>query len=493
MAPFPNRRSPLQDALARTLSICLSAAATGVRVAAADLVGPVNTTTVALLLVLIVLAVARQWGWLEALVAAIVAGLGLDYFFIPPRGFGIEQPEHWIVFVVFLVTAVAAGQLSARANRHKAEAVQRRAEIETLYRLADAISEGGNADVLQGMGDSLRKILELEAVAICDKASGRIWRSSTLTGQMTDDLLRRVAVCSEPFNNPASGVLIVPIRENGVVAGSIGIAGTGVPPALLRAATEKVATAIARSRAAERAKEAEIARRADELKSAVFDALAHEARGPLGTINIAVTTLMSDGPGDAAQQSEMLGVIKEEVARLNRWIDATALISRTDAGQLIPNKAPWHLEELIGDALATFGQGTGDRRISVEIADSMPMAYCDTEIIRRVLHLLLENALKYSPPGSPISVTAGLDSVTGMVVVSVLDAGPGIPEAEQERVFEKHYRGARKNSIVPGTGLGLASAKCLVESHDGEIWVTNRPGGGAAFHFSLPASHGAAA
>ena len=184
----------------------------------------------------------------------------------------------------------------------------------------------------------------------------------------------------------------------------------------------------------------------------------------------------------------MLGIIKEEVERIDRWIDEAVRTSRADACRLTPDKAPRDVSGLVAGALEPLRPLLGGRRIGVEIADSLPMADCDAKMIEHVLHLLLDNAMKYSPPGSPIAISASSDHDTPRIVVSVADAGPGVPEDEQARIFEKHYRGSRHSSSIPGTGLGLASAKCLVEAHGGEIWVTNRPEGGAVFHFSLPAA-----
>jgi len=477
----------VHSVFSRALRIGLSAGAVLLTLVVADRLPHVDATAVALVLVLIVLCTALAWGWLEALVAAIVAGAGLEYFFLPPRGPWIEQPEHLVVLFAFVVTAIAVGQLSARASRHRVQAVQRQAEDEKLYRLADAIAEGENVDaIVQSLGGPLRGILGLEAVAIYDKGSGRIWRSGSQTSQLTDDQLRDVAACGTPFCDCASGVSIVAIREGGEFAGSIGIEGSGVSPGLLKAATEKVGAAIAKARAAERAKEAEIARKSEELKSAVFDALAHEAKGPLHSINIAATTLLSERPGDAAQQREMLSIIKEEVDRINRWIDDAVRTSRSDTSRLTVNKAPQDVGDLVSGALGRLGALVGERQIGVEIGESLPRADCDAAMIQHVLSLLLDNAVRYSPPGSPISVSASRDDDSPMIVVTVSDAGPGIPEDERSRIFEKHFQSSHRSSSVAGMGLGLASARHLVEAHGGEIWVTGRETGGAAFHFSLP-------
>ncbi len=452
----------------------------------------VNTTAAALILILVVVCVASAWGWLECLFAAVAGSLGLDYFFLPPTGsFGMEEPQHWVAFVTFLVIALAAGQLSARASRQKAEAVRRREEIEGLYRLANVIAEIGTADDLANhLGASLVEIFRLEAVAIHIRASGRIEQSGISGAQIADEQLRQVAASGNSFSDSQSGVTIEPIRDARELWGSIGMADHGISLRLARVIAQRVGAAITRLRLADQSKEAEIARKADELRSAVFNALAHEAKGPLGTMNIAATTLLSDRPGDAAQQREMVVIIKEEVDRLHHWIDDTVRMSRADASELRLNKASHEVKNLVAAALDALGPRTGGRRIRVEVDESQPIAHCDAEMIHRVLYLLLDNAIKYSPSGSSIAITSTPDDDTDMVVLTVADAGPGVPTGEQARIFEKHYRGSLHSSSVPGMGLGLSSAKCLVESHGGEIWVTNRPEGGAAFHFSLPSSKG---
>ena len=452
----------------------------------------VNTTTVALVLVLAVLCIAMTWGWLEAMVAATVAGLGLAHFFLPPEGFKIEQPEHWVDFLAFLITALAAGHLSARANRHRTEAIQRREEIEKLFQVAEVISQGENREaILQRLGGALSEILELDAVAIYDAAAGRVCRSGTRADEVTDTQLRDVALCGNPFSDTASGISVVPVQESGELAGSIGIAGIGVSPILLKAIAEKVGSALSRSRVEESLKESEISRRADELKSAIYDALAHEARGPLSSINIAATTLLSERPGNAAQQREMLSIIKEEVDRMNQWIDQAARTVRTETRQLKLSTGPQGVRDLVSGAIEPLRHLLHGRPVCIEIEDSIPRADCDAEMTQHVLRLLLDNALKYSPLGTPITIAATLDY--GTINVSVSDVGPGVPEDQQSRIFEKHYRGCQHNSLVPGTGLGLASAKRLVACQGGEIWMTNRPEGGAEFHFSVPMADGVTA
>jgi K+-sensing histidine kinase KdpD len=392
-----------------------------------------------------------------------------------------------VALFAFLATALATGQLSARTRRLQAEAIQGRTETEKLHRVSQSLWECDSAEIIiQRLPGALLDILGLQGVAVYDQGTDRIWRSGERGEEIAAAELRAVAASGNDFQNPDSALAIAAVHGGAQFTGSIGIKGAAVSSLLLQAIAEAFENAIARAQAAERAKEVELAHRADEFRAAVFDALAHEATGPLGTIEIA-TTMLTDRPDDTAHQHEILNIISAEVTRLRRWIGEMIQTSGAESGQLVLNKAPHNVRDLAMAAVQTLGHRTSGRQISMDFDKTLLLVECDSEIIRRVLHLLLDNGMKYSPSGSTVAMSSTLIKDPGMIVLSVADAGPGIPEDEQTRIFERHYRGSHNRSRVPGTGLGLASAKYLVESHGGRIWVTNRPEGGAAFHFSLPA------
>ena len=135
-------------------------------------------------------------------------------------------------------------------------------------------------------------------------------------------------------------------------------------------------------------------------------------------------------------------------------------------------------------ALEGLGPLADHRAIDVRIPESLPPAAFDGEMIEKVLRLLLDNAVKYSPPASPIAVSAEFTGTE--IIISVADRGWGVPLGEQDRIFERHFRGSATGPDVPGTGLGLPSAKCILEAHGGGIWVTSVPGAGSIFSISLP-------
>jgi two-component system sensor histidine kinase KdpD len=228
------------------------------------------------------------------------------------------------------------------------------------------------------------------------------------------------------------------------------------------------------------------AQSAESLKSAVLDALAHEIKGPFATIKVSVSTLLSCEPIHPAQQRELLEIADEEIDRVGRWIDDAIRMSRSHPAELRLQKGCHSMREVIARAVDAFGSQLEGRTVGVEIPASIPCAAFDGQLVEKVIRQLVDNALKYSPPGSPIRIWAEFTGAE--IVVHVADWGCGVGKEDQSRIFEPHYRGAARGLGAPGTGLGLASAKCIMEAHGGEIWVNSVSGRGSIFHISLPAT-----
>jgi len=444
----------------------------------------IKDTTVALALVLVILAIAARWGWLESLVAAVAGGIGFDYYFLPPRGLSVEAPEDWIALAAFLATAVTASWLFRQALRARMEATQQRDDMEKLHQLVNAMLDGGKSEFGVGhLPDVLAEICAAEGVAFYDKSSGQTFRSGPRAEEISSQALRELADKGGALSvGPAFS--LAPIRYAGELFGSIGILSVTLSPALLDGIAGRLGMGLAKLYANEKAKEAEVARRAQELKSAVLDALAHEIKNPLNSIKLAVTTLLSDRPAGQLPSRELLSIIDDEANRLARRIDEAVQLARVEADQLTLDKEPQDLAELIPAAIEEMGALPNHRPIEVHIPQSLPPAECDKSMIMHVLKQLVSNALKYSPKDTPLTVSAEFTGAA--IVMNVVDHGPGVPEEEQERIFEKYYRGQAAGSGLPGSGLGLASARYIVQAHGGRIWVTRPAEGGAAFHVSLP-------
>ena len=159
-------------------------------------------------------------------------------------------------------------------------------------------------------------------------------------------------------------------------------------------------------------------------------------------------------------------------------------MARIEAAKFHPDRSSHGIAEIVSAAVKAQEESLKGRRVELQVPDLLPAADVDFEFIQQVLKQLLDNAVKYSPPGSPLTIDAGMAGEK--IVISVADHGKGIPEAEQARIFEKFYRGRASRDEVLGTGLGLSIAKGIIEAHGGRIWVTSQPGQGSIFSFALP-------
>jgi two-component system sensor histidine kinase KdpD len=448
---------------------------------------PVNSTTVALSLLLAVMGISAWWGLTAATLASVVAMLGFNYFFLPPvRAFTIQDPQNWVALAAFLVTAVTASQLAERARRRAAEADARRIESERLYELVQAMMlRGSPASTIREFVHNVVRVFGCRGAAFYYRPTQEIVRSGDETNVVSDHDLTAASEVQDVSIDPAASIATGPVRFGGRVMGSLALVGSPPSEHIVRAIVNLVAITIEKARAMEDASHAEAARQGELLKAALLDSLAHDIKTPLTSIKAAVTSLLG---APSAGQHELLTIINEEADRLNRLAAEVIEMARIEAGRLHLEKAPVSVAAMVDQALARFAAGLDGRRITVEIEEGLPQGEADPELILSVVRQLVENALKYSPTGSPLAVSARANG--GKIVIGVADRGPGIEENERFRIFEKFYRGRTHRYDTKGTGMGLAIAKGIVEAHGERIWVESEPGQGSAFYFTLPVRGG---
>jgi two-component system, OmpR family, sensor histidine kinase KdpD len=222
----------------------------------------------------------------------------------------------------------------------------------------------------------------------------------------------------------------------------------------------------------------------ERLRSALLDSVTHEFRTPLTSIKASITTLLSGATLDEAARRDLLMVIDEETDRLNRLVGEASEMAQLDAGFFKLDLEPHPIRDALDPALQDAKASLEDHLVQVNLPQDLPPVLMDAPRIREVLMHLLDNAGRYSPPGSPIKVTAEIKG--DRVVTSVADRGPGIDSFEQGMIFEKFYRGQHQRYTAPGTGMGLAIAKVIVEAHGGTIGVVTQLGSGSVFSFGLP-------
>jgi two-component system sensor histidine kinase KdpD len=239
-----------------------------------------------------------------------------------------------------------------------------------------------------------------------------------------------------------------------------------------------------RSRALAAANQAEVAWQSDQLKSTLLDAIAHEFKTPLTSIKAAATALLETPLTANPSHKELVTIVDEEADRLGRLVTEAIQMAHIDAGRVSLNRKLESAGDIVAHAIAAVNSTIGEHALKIDVPASLPRVEADAELIELALRLILDNAIKYSPPASPITIQARL--ANNRLVLGVHSEGPGISEADQPKIFSKFYRAPLTSGNVPGTGMGLAIARDIVQAHQGQIWVDSSPGQGAEFCLSLP-------
>jgi two-component system, OmpR family, sensor histidine kinase KdpD len=447
----------------------------------------VNQTTVALSLLLAILAVSAVWGMAVSVFMSVVAMLVFNYEFLPPVGtFTIADPQNWVALGAFLVTSIMGSQLSARIRRQADEAHSRRREIERLYKFSQKLlGEGNVIQLMNAIPNYIVESFEAGAAELFLPLKEKFYRSGYGASHLDEEKMKTAFLRDELTIEAQQSVYFVPVRLGVRAIGSLGISGAQLSRQTLDAVSSLVAIAIERARAVEQLSQTEAERQGERLKSALLDSVTHDFRTPLTSMKAAVTSLLGGGCEQIAPQAhELLSIINEECDRLNHLVEEAAEMARLEAGEIELTYAPTSVEEIINGALAISKSSLGGREIQVNVAAHLPLVEADLGRAQDILVKLVDNANLYSPKEEPITITAELNG--DYVTTSVADRGPGIDDLEQGMIFDKFYRGKDQRYLVRGTGMGLPIAKALVTAHKGTISVTSQLGHGSVFSFSLP-------
>lgn len=450
----------------------------------------INETTVAMTFLLVILVVAANWGLRHAVYLAFLSSAAFNFFFLPPvLTFTIRDSRNWVALFAFLATGIVAAQLAERARSEAAASRARQREAERISGLSQQMMVSGNViDLLNELPYMIASTFDLSGAVVYLREKDRIYRSHPDFMQIATSELRETAFSRDQVIDDTRNTTLAPILLGTRPIGALGLTGTTTSPEALNAVSGLVAIAIERAGAVETLTRLEASRESERLRNALLDSVAHELRTPLTAIMAAITTLRTETSLHPAQADDLMQVIEEESGRLNRLVGQAMEMAELDAHEIQLDLQPHSMREAVDEAVeALLAQGRALGRphpVEIRIPDTLPKAYFDLQRIGTVLGHLLGNAAKYSPPGSPIFISA--EATNGQLITSIADRGVGVDDLERMMIFDKFYRGQGQRFRVQGTGMGLAICKAIVEAHEGTIEVTSQPGQGSVFSFTLP-------
>jgi two-component system sensor histidine kinase KdpD len=469
------------------------------------------TVDVAMVLLLGVVMVSARYPRGPALLASLISIAAFDFLFVPPYyAFDVHDGAYLLTFAVMLAVALTMTRLTGQILEHAAEAEERARRAAAVAALNTELMEAERpGEVLAALERHVATVVGGEACTLTPKqldGDPADWAPATrelLASAPERVVARRVhedgrtagfgtARCAD------ADVLVVPLgtsgRHLGVVAARPGSdrAPTPAEIATIEALADQAALAHERTVLAEQGSQARAEAEAERLRSSLLSSLSHDFRTPLATIEGAASGLLEeDGALPPDGRRELAAGILEESRRMTRLVANLLNMVRVETGALAVQKSWQPLEEVVGVVLLRLEEQLARHPVEVDLPPNLPLVPVDELLVEQVFINLLENAARYTPPGTAVAVTAW--ETDGAVCVEVADGGPGVPPEAEELVFRKFYRGARPKSddgggAAGGSGLGLTIAQGIVSAHGGRMWVEPRPGGGAAFRFTLPLS-----
>lgn len=466
----------------------------------------IEASNLVMLYLAAVAVAALRLGRGPAVLASLLSTLTFDFFLTRPHfSLTVADTQYIITLGGLLLISLVISNLAGQVREQAESARQHDARTGLLYQLSRELAYSASLETI--LTKIIQHIVQTygRPAVILLPADGRLKAAASSPGYTPSESGLAAAEWAFQYSLPAgSGCEALPeaslraqplIAARGVV-GVMGVeqsTGSDLPDReerhLLDAYASLAALAIERSQLQEQANQAEVLAAGEALQSALINSISHDLRTPLASISGVLESLAeAEQPGsgvslDPAARGELLDNAREEAARLNRLLGNLLDISRLEAGSLHLNFQECDVQDLVGAALAQMGKRLSSHPLKTAVPDDLPTLWLDLPLLVQALTNVLENAVKYTPAGTPILVGARLAGRS--VEVTVADQGPGIPSNEIGHLFEKFYR-LERSSKPGGLGLGLSIVKGITEAHGGSIRAQNRPGGGLVVTLSLP-------
>jgi two-component system sensor histidine kinase KdpD len=449
-----------------------------------------------------VVIVSMRYGYVPSLLAAVLAVVSFDFFFIQPYySFAVSNLRHLVTFGVMFLVAVVISRLTKRIRGQADSAREGERRTASLYAISRELGSAQSRELLLRTAERhLREVFAVRVAVLLPGADGMLEAAFAEAGTL-DDADKDMGVAEWVWLNqqpagvgtdtlPSARALFVPLKGS---RGRVGVLALFPSPEtrlsdpeerqLLNTFAGLIGSALERAQLAEEARRSRLRAETEQLRNSLLSSVSHDLRTPLAVVTGATSSLLDEhGPKDEATRRELLMTAHEEALRLNRLVRNLLDMTRLEAGALTVKKDLEPIEEVVGSALGRMEDRLRGREVLTHIPEDLPLVPFDSALIEQVLINLLENATKYTPPGSPLEIAASTQD--GNALIEVADRGPGVSPQDRERVFEKFYR-AREGE-GGGVGLGLTICRGIVAAHGGRIWVEERSGGGASFRFTLP-------
>ena len=498
-------RSRVQERPAGWLAYGLACMIVGLCIGLAWVMFPFfDLSNIIMVYLLGVVFVSTRTGLGPSILASVLSVGTFDFFFVPPYySFAVSDTQYLVTFSVMLVVAMVLSNLARRMRAQAESARLRERRTAALYAMSRELagSRGGRT-VLEAAVRHITDVFRCQAVVLLPDDARQLTRQIGFRDQFDRDTTD-IGASQWVFEHgqmagpgtgtlPGATALFLPLTASRGTLGVLGIRPTEphtleAPEQLhlLEAFADQAALAFERAQLAEEAQQAHVKAETEQLRSSLLSSVSHDLRTPLASITGTLSSVLEDEEQlDRTTRRGLLQSVYDEVERLNRLVNNLLEMMRLESGAVTVKKE-WHLlEEVVGTALAYMEKRLQGRQVAVDLPAGLPLVQLDAMMIEQVLVNLIENAVKYTPPGSPIEISAAQQN--GVVRVEVADRGPGVAAGAEQRVFEKFYRG--HDATIRGVGLGLAICRAIITAHGGKIWAWNRPEGGAVFRFTLPAT-----
>lgn len=500
-APRQARPARERIAPANWPAYALSAAVCGLAgLIAAPLYPFFDLANIVMVFLLAVVAVAVRFGRGPAVLASFLGVAIFDFFFVPPRfTFAVGDMQYLMTFVVMLVVGLVIGQLTAGFKYQAQVAGWREARVKALYEMSRDLSGALVPEQITEIGSRfLATEMNMRAAFLLTDAADRLQVPAQVAAGFPeiDPGIAQWAfdhgeAAGQGTNTlPASPILYLPLkapmRFRGVLALEMRDPARLLGPEqrrLLDTFASLIAIALERVHYVSVAQETMLQMESERLRNSLLSAISHDLRTPLSVLIGLVDSMFLTQPALDEAQAGIARKLREQALRINAQVNNLLDMARLQAGRIHLNRQWQPLEEVVGSAIRSLRPMLAEHRLKVDLPDDLPLVEVDSVLMQRVFCNLLENAVKYTPPGSGIWI--GAFTSGSQMEIHVEDNGPGLPKGREEAIFRKFERGQQEGS-TPGVGLGLAICRAIVEAHRGSILARPRPGGGACFVITLP-------